>query len=104
MQFVCMFLLASPLQYFKSPIFITFQSQRGCTALILASELGSTECVRLLLESGADHGIKDNVRHVKIYLFPAVEYLKDDRSSNVMALSITVQSYCVMLILFSSVY
>ena len=38
------------------------ETQRGCTALIRAAEAGSTDCVRLLLERGADTTAKENVR------------------------------------------
>ena len=39
-------------------------SQTGGTALISAAEKGHTECVRLLVESGADKDAADNVRRV----------------------------------------
>ena len=38
------------------------QTQNESTALIVAAERGYTECVRLLVEGGADTGAKDNVR------------------------------------------
>ena len=37
------------------------QTQYGKTALILASSLGRTEIVKLLVGAGADKGAKDNV-------------------------------------------
>jgi hypothetical protein len=38
------------------------QTQGGSTALILAAENGTTDCVRLLVESGADMDVINNVR------------------------------------------
>ncbi len=40
-----------------------FQIQDGCTALIWAASNGHTDCVRLLVEGGADKDAKSTVRH-----------------------------------------
>ncbi len=56
------------------------QTQSGRTALIFAAQNGHAECVRLLLEVGADKDAVDNVRgvilmgvcmcaHVSMYAF-----------------------------------
>jgi hypothetical protein len=37
-------------------------AQRGMSALIRAASEGHTDCVRMLLEGGADKNIKNNVR------------------------------------------
>ena len=60
-----------------------FQTQNGCTALISAAELGHIDCVRLLVEAGADvntqiynvcgHGIACSV-----FESMCVEYACDD--------------------------
>jgi hypothetical protein len=42
----------------------TFQVQGGKTGLMLAALQGHTDCVRLLVEAGADTEAKDFVRHV----------------------------------------
>lgn len=39
-----------------------YQSQRGRTALNAAAYFGRIECVRLLLEVGADQDARDDVR------------------------------------------
>jgi hypothetical protein len=43
-----------------------FQTQIGyqCTALICAAQNGNADCVRLLLEVGADKDAKTDVRHI----------------------------------------
>ena len=45
----------------------------GRTALTWAAENGRTDCVRLLLEAGADKEVKDEVRYV-VYLAFGFEY------------------------------
>jgi ankyrin repeat protein len=45
-------------------LFGLFISQLGITALMLAAHKGLTDCVRLLLEHGADKDAKGNVRLV----------------------------------------
>ncbi len=42
--------------------FVVGEAQDGSTALVLAAWHGYTECVRLLLESGADKEATDDVR------------------------------------------
>ena len=42
----------------------SFQAQNGQTALIIAANLGHLDCVRALLERGADMEAKDYVRDV----------------------------------------
>jgi ankyrin repeat protein len=37
-------------------------SQNGWTALIRAAERGRTDCVRLLIDAGADKDVRNNVR------------------------------------------
>jgi hypothetical protein len=39
-----------------------FDWQRGNTALIYAAQYGRVDCVRLLIDAGADKDAKDNVR------------------------------------------
>ncbi len=39
--------------------------QKGGTALICAAEYGHTECVRALLEAGADKDARNSVRHIR---------------------------------------
>ena len=39
-----------------------FDSQDGNTALILAAEQGHADCLRLLIDAGADKDAKDRVR------------------------------------------
>ena len=41
---------------------IAFEMQNECTALMLAAQNGSADCVWLLLEAGADTDAKDSVR------------------------------------------
>jgi ankyrin repeat protein len=43
---------------------MNLRAQEGWTTLSLASLNGQTDCVRLLLESGADKDAKNNVRCV----------------------------------------
>jgi ankyrin repeat protein len=40
-----------------------FWTQGGDTALMLASKMGHIDCVRVLLEAGADKDAEDNVRY-----------------------------------------
>ncbi len=42
------------------------QTQYGHAALILASANGRADCVRLLIDAGADKEAKNNVRHLMI--------------------------------------
>ena len=42
-----------------------FQTQYGCTAMIAAAHAGHTECVRLLLDAGADKNAKACVRGLR---------------------------------------
>ncbi len=45
-------------------------SQLGMTALIIAANCGHTECVRLLVEAGADANAKTDVRDMmRMHLF-----------------------------------
>ncbi len=37
-------------------------SQSGCTALAYAAKTGHADCVRLLIDAGADKDIKNDVR------------------------------------------
>ena len=39
-----------------------FNSQDGATALIWAAEMGRADCVRLLIDAGADKDAENNVR------------------------------------------
>ena len=48
----------------------------GPTALNLAAENGHTECVRLLVESGADREAKEYVRGARIDINVFVHYLQ----------------------------
>ncbi len=41
---------------------MTLDAQRASTALVNAAQHGCTDCVRLLLESGADTEARNNVR------------------------------------------
>jgi hypothetical protein len=50
--------------------FRKFNSQFGETALMKASSEDLSDCVKLLLEGGADKEIKDMVRAVDALLFP----------------------------------
>ena len=54
-----MILVAIPL---VAPMAARGQTQSGRTALISAAFEGHTECVRLLLEGGADKDVKTTVR------------------------------------------
>ena len=45
-------------------IFQRARAQHRLTALILTAANGHTDCVRLLLGAGADHGATDDVRRV----------------------------------------
>ena len=45
------------------------QAQEACPALILAASNGHTDCVRLLLEGGADKEARDNVRDIQFYTY-----------------------------------
>ena len=48
---------------------ISLYAQNGCTALIGATKEGHTECVRLLLQAGADTDAKeDSVRDIIRYI------------------------------------
>ncbi len=56
------------------------QTQDGHTALILASANSRADCVRLLIDAGADKEAKSNVRHMMIrfgqcFLFPKLSIL-----------------------------
>ena len=41
-------------------IVFSYQTQNGKTALMLASKCGSIECMRLILDAGADMNIRDS--------------------------------------------
>ena len=46
------------------------KSQLGMTALIIAANYGHTECVRMLVEAGADTNAKTDVRDMlRMHLF-----------------------------------
>ena len=65
-------------QFFTSPtifaLLIVFTPQSGDAALMLASRNGHTDCVRLLMESGADKDAKNKVRGVT-YRLQIISYL-----------------------------
>ncbi len=44
------------------PIYFSLDNQRGKTALMVAAEISNTDCVRVLLEAGADIHAADDVR------------------------------------------
>ncbi len=46
-------------------IYMQWQTQDGDTALILAAQNDRIECVRLLLEAGAEKNAKNDVREIK---------------------------------------
>ncbi len=46
-------------------------SQDGNTALMWAAEYGRAECVRLLIDAGADKEAEDNVRRRSLFCFCA---------------------------------
>ncbi len=73
---VCILFLSVPNGVFSSPlciftwhrVLLLRAMQDGYTALLFCAEEGYTECVRLLLESGADTGAQTrNVRHTHFY-------------------------------------
>ena len=43
------------------------RAQIGMTALMCAASGGHADCMRLLLDAGADKELKDNVRFVFVY-------------------------------------
>jgi ankyrin repeat protein len=45
---------------------VEFDLQDGWTALMYAAQDGRAECVRLLINAGADKEAKDNVRRWKL--------------------------------------
>jgi hypothetical protein len=47
---------------FALQLFLQLLTQSGRTALIQAAQNGHTDCVRLLVQAGADKDAKDNVR------------------------------------------
>jgi hypothetical protein len=50
---------------YDSLVFICATTQLGCTALIRAAENGRTDCVRLLIEVGADKDAKMKARFLR---------------------------------------
>jgi ankyrin repeat protein len=53
--------------------------QDGCTALIYAASQGNLDCVRLLLNAGADKDAKGNVRMYELkYVFVRFVVVFDD--------------------------
>ncbi len=62
MIFLSVFGLLRARSVFLSVVSYIFQAQIGWTALMFAARAGHTECVRLLLELGADKVVKDYVR------------------------------------------
>jgi hypothetical protein len=57
----CFFQFCSTIDFFPFGIF----AQNGWTALIHAVKSGHADCVRLLLETGADKKAKDRVRVIR---------------------------------------
>jgi hypothetical protein len=53
----------------KRIFFCLFSLQDGCTAVIYSSFLGHADCVRLLLDAGADKDAKGNVRASDLLFF-----------------------------------
>ena len=48
-----------------------FDAQYGLTALIWAAAEGHAECVRLLIDAGADKDVKNNVRRWSLLCYEA---------------------------------
>ncbi|CDM67253.1 hypothetical protein CM240_0074 [Clostridium bornimense] len=59
---------------------INYQNAEGTTAILEATKMGWTDCVKLLLESGADKNIEDN------YNFDALHYAKENNSKDIIRL------------------
>jgi ankyrin repeat protein len=51
-----------------------YDTMHGNTALLYAVEMNHTDCVRLLLESGVDCEVKNNVRACESMFSCALEY------------------------------
>jgi hypothetical protein len=57
---------------FVCPCWRMFNAQDGCTALISAAGEGHIECVRLLIEAGANKEAKDKVRVNRVFHFAII--------------------------------
>ena len=61
---VCYFIFIGDTVITPCVVYMYFSLQSGQTALMIASFKNCVECVRLLLEKGADFNLRDNVRAV----------------------------------------
>ena len=50
---------------------LSFELQNGSTALHHAAEVGDAECVRMLIDAGADKDATDDVRRSSLLLWSA---------------------------------
>ncbi len=61
-MFACIVVAGCDERRWRGRVALICQTQGGSTALIMAAENGSTDCVRLLVEGGANMDVINNVR------------------------------------------